>query len=484
MRRFDGMMEDPAKRPGKAVRMPLRARMSARLRTFLLRGLIVVVPLGITVYVLLFIYRFTAAQLVPMVRPLVGHLPDFTVVLFSVALYMGVIFILGVVAKAAAGRRLIGLMEYILHKIPMVKTIYGASRQVVDVMSPGEAQGGYKAAVLVDFPCPGVKSVGVVTGWTHVEGGLEEYCRVFVPTTPNPTSGYFILYPQACVQSAGISVEDAVKSALSAGILLPDSIDLQPVRGIPAGHAGTGAVPDPEEEALAGNPGIWQRKMRRFLRHTRTLVRNRLLSGVLVIVPLAITVVVVRFIFQLTVGKVAPFTQLLVGELPEYAITAISLAFVVAGVYAAGVAATVVLGKRLILIGELFIDRIPLVKTVYSSSKQMVESLTLQSIAGSMRVPVLAKFPFTGAYAMGFLVGTVRCADGGILYKTYLPTTPNITVGILELYQPEDVFWCGLGVEEMVKSIVSGGILAPAVMRLSAFSDPKTRNLAGLGAHE
>ncbi|MBW7864774.1 MAG: DUF502 domain-containing protein [Candidatus Hydrogenedentes bacterium] len=458
---------------------PLRARLAARMQTFLLRGLIVVVPLGITVYVLLFIYRFTAARLVPLVRPVLGDLPDYMVVLFSMVLFFGTLFILGVVAKAAVGRKFIALLEYILHKIPLVKTVYGASKQVVDVMAPGEAQGNYQAAVLVHFPCPGVKSLGFITGWSRL-GESGDLCRVFVPTTPNPTSGYFIMYPPQYVESTGISVEDAVKSSLSAGILLPEAMDLSPVNRAEQEHAAPAEDEDPDDGHPAGKVWRARRHLRRFVRRTRVLIQNRLLSGLLVIVPLAITVAVVRFIFGLTVGKITPLTQMFFGELPPYAVTAISLVFFIAGVYAIGVVATVFLGKRLIMLGEFFIDRIPLVKTVYSSSKQMVESLTLQSASGSMKVPVVVKFPFTGAYAMGFLVGTVRTGGGALLYKAYLPTTPNITVGILQLYQPEDIYWCGLGVEESVKSIVSGGILAPDSISLTPFSEPGTRALAGL----
>ena len=445
--------------PAPDVKKGFRARVAARLQAYLFRGLLVVVPLGISLYAVVFIYRFTAARLVPFVRPVAGELPDGAVVLIAVFLFLAALFVLGVIARAALGKRVIRLLELVLQKIPVVKTIYGAAKQVVETMSPGEEQVKYKAAVLVSFPTRNVFSLGFLTGKSFVEG-VGERVRVFIPTTPNPTSGYFVLYPAENVYSSGISVEDAVKSALSGGILMPSDMDMRPISDVDALLPEVSAERDEDDPADPPAKNM-SRRARRFGRRVSVLVRNRLLSGLLLIVPIVITVMVIRFIYNISIGKLTPLAQAAFGDFPAQVVTVLSVAVFIAGVYLVGAVTTAFLGRKLVQMGEFFIEQLPLVKTIYGASKQMVEALTFQNAGDTAKVPVLVPFPFRGAYCLGFLIGTARDAGGTVYQRVYLPTTPNITVGMLELYPEEDVLVCRMTVEDAVKAIVSGGILAP-----------------------
>ncbi|NLV41565.1 MAG: DUF502 domain-containing protein [Candidatus Hydrogenedentes bacterium] len=460
--------------PAPEVKKGFRARVAARLQAYLFRGLLVVVPLGISLYAVVFIYRFTAARLVPFVRPVAGELPDAAVVLAAVFLFLAALFVLGVVARAALGKRLIRLLELVLQKIPVVKTIYGAAKQVVETMSPGEEQVKYKAAVLVSFPTRNVFSLGFLTGKSHVEG-VGDRVRVFVPTTPNPTSGYFVLYPAGNVYSSGISVEDAVKSALSGGILMPSDMDMRPISDVDALLPEVGAERDEDDPADPQPAMKLRRRARRLGRRVSVLVRNRLLSGLLLIVPIVITVMVIRFIYNISIGKLTPLAQSAFGDFPAQVVTVLSVAAFIAGVYLVGAVTTAFLGRKLVQMGEFFIEQLPLVKTIYGASKQMVEALTFQNAGETAKVPVLVPFPFRGAYCLGFLIGTARDAGGTVYQRVYLPTTPNITVGMLELYPEEDVLVCRMTVEDAVKAIVSGGILAPDRFETESVRMPGTR---------
>ncbi len=444
----------------KSVKLPLGARIAASARKQMVRGLIVVVPLGVTIYALQFCYDLTAGFLAPFIREITGTLPDAVIIAVSIALFLGLLFILGMIAALTAGRRIIALFEFIIRRIPLVKSIYGASKQMVDVLSPKDAESNYEAAVLVDFPYPGVKSLAFITGRLTLQDGIEYY-RVFVLTTPNPTSGYLEIFPKDFVEASGLSVEDALKASMSAGILMPEVMKDGPMPKWEGREPGIGAAEHPEIKAPV-KPSYWSRN--------KAIIRNRLLSGLLLLVPLASTVVVVRFIFGLTVARVTPVTQVFLADMPHALAMVLSVVIFIVGLWLIGAVATAVVGQRIIALGEYLIERIPMVSAIYGASKQIVGTLAMQKDGptAGLEAPVLVEFPYPGVRALGFLVGRVRRADGTELCKIFLPTAPNISVGLFLLYKTEDVRLCGMSVDEAIRAVVSVGILCPDRLTLTA----------------
>jgi len=458
---------------GRRRKSRVMTRLRTNVRGYMLRGLLALVPLGITAYVLMICYNLTAGYLVPFVQSSAVPLPGYAVVFLSIVLFLGLLFIIGVVTTAVAGRKLIALLEGVLRRIPLVKTIYGASKQVVEVLSLQDAAADYQASVFVDFPFPGTKALAFLTGRTLIEGD-REYYRVFVPTTPNFTSGYFELYPPERIYRNNLSVEDAIKGIISAGILLPQSVAIdsfsdQP-RAAPEPEAGA-REPSAAEPMSGPEPAKGRLESRKQTltgaKHLKLLLRKRLVSGFLMIVPLGITFFVIRFIYDLTVGKITPFTEHFLGHLPGIAVTLLSVALFLAALYVLGIVTTAVVGKRLMDLAEWGIDRIPLVKTIYGASKQMVETLAFHESGPTLKATALVEFPYPGIKALGFVVGSIHAEDGQAYYKIFVPTTPNITVGLLQMYKPEDLRVCDLSVEDAIKSIVSGGILAPSYLRVT-----------------
>lgn len=216
------------RREKKKQKATLLSRMKNNFRMYFIRGLMALVPIGVTIYVLIVCYNFTAAHLVPYIKKYWLPMPEYAVIALSVFLFFSMLYVIGVVAAAVVGRRLIGLVDALLHRIPLVKTVYGASKQLVRTVSNQDAGANYQAAVYVDFPRPGVKTIAFVTGMVHVEGEGECY-KVFVPTTPNPTSGYLEVINPKFVYQADLSVEDAVKMLMSAGIVAPPVLAMKPV---------------------------------------------------------------------------------------------------------------------------------------------------------------------------------------------------------------------------------------------------------------
>lgn len=193
-------------------------------------GLLVLVPLGITVFILDFLLSLTVGMVRPAILlfveepPKTGSWLDFTLNVLSLLVLILILYVVGLVAANIVGRRLIGLGESILARIPLVKTIYSASKQVVDAFSIKDKTAGMRAVALVEFPSEGLRSIGFVTGTMLDEKG-RECCRVFIPTTPNPTTGYFLIIPREKVYYTQYSMEEACKMLMSGGIVAPDRIE-------------------------------------------------------------------------------------------------------------------------------------------------------------------------------------------------------------------------------------------------------------------
>ncbi len=231
-----------------AVKKTLAARIRDSLRMYMIRGLLVVVPLGVTAYVLYFCYSLTAAYLAPFIRKYLFTLPEYTIAPISILLFCSFLYLAGLFARVYLGRKLIAFTEFILRHIPLVKSVYGASKQVVEVISIQEGNEGYQSALLVDFPRPGMKAFAFVTGKILINGEQECY-KVFVPTTPNPTSGYFEIIEPHLVARSSLEMEDIVKSVMSAGILTPEVVDFTPATSLPpASLAEEDSGDDAEEE--------------------------------------------------------------------------------------------------------------------------------------------------------------------------------------------------------------------------------------------
>jgi uncharacterized membrane protein len=117
------------------------------------------------------------------------------------------------------GRRILGLGERLVLRLPFVKMIYSTSKQVVAAFQ-GQQRRAFKSVVFIEFPRPGMKAVGFVTGQVRLEDGTA-WETVFVPTTPNPTTGFLQLVPAGTAVQTGYTVEEGVKMIMSLGALTP-----------------------------------------------------------------------------------------------------------------------------------------------------------------------------------------------------------------------------------------------------------------------
>ncbi len=205
--------------------LPARGGMAAVKRYFL-TGLLVWVPLIITLWVLHLLVSTMDQSLLllpPALRPdtYIGvKIPGMGVLLTIV-----ILFVTGVFATNILGQKLVKIGEALLNRIPVVKTIYSSVKQVSDTLFSGSGQ-AFRHALLVQYPRQGSWTIAFLTG---VPGGevadhlAGDYVSVYVPTTPNPTSGFFLMMPRADVIFLDLSVDEALKYLISMGVVVPGS---------------------------------------------------------------------------------------------------------------------------------------------------------------------------------------------------------------------------------------------------------------------
>ena len=195
-----------------------------RLRTYIVTGLLVWVPLGVTVFLVKLMVDFVDRTLLLLpvdYRPdtLLGvHIPGLGIVLTLV-----VLLITGVLAANFLGRKLVNTWESLLQRIPLVRTVYSAAKSFAEVVLMNNTE-SFKEVLLIEYPRKGLYSLCFQTstslGEVQARTGEEVIC-VFVPTTPNPTSGVMIIVPKKDVIVLDMQVEAAVKMVVSLGVVVP-----------------------------------------------------------------------------------------------------------------------------------------------------------------------------------------------------------------------------------------------------------------------
>jgi uncharacterized membrane protein len=150
---------------------------------------------------------------------------QWSVSLLSVALTVALLYLVGAVTTNVVAKRAVQFTDRLLDRLPFVKTIYNASKKVMQTIAGGGGR-PFRKVVLVPFPNHVTHSVGFVTHTSQDQNTGETLYTVFVATAPNPTTGFVMVMNAASVVEVGWSVEEAVKIVMSGGVLMPDSVPL------------------------------------------------------------------------------------------------------------------------------------------------------------------------------------------------------------------------------------------------------------------
>jgi uncharacterized membrane protein len=197
------------------------------LRNRLLSGLFILVPFWGTYVVVMAVFNLMASVLQPLVSLLPWELPHWVEVVISILAFILLVLVVGIVAGRVVGRRLLQYGESLIMRIPIIKTIYSAAKQVVDAVSLPN-QKTFKSVVVIEYPMPGIKTIGFLTGITTDGQGMK-WGRIFIPMSPLPTSGFLHLVPIRDVRVTDMAVEDAFKMLISGGFIAPETLQTHPL---------------------------------------------------------------------------------------------------------------------------------------------------------------------------------------------------------------------------------------------------------------
>jgi uncharacterized membrane protein len=223
---LDDHSDKPSLLPGESPLSVVKSRsFLSRIRGYFLAGILVSAPVGITVYLAWIIIGFIDHSITPLLpikyNPetyLPFSLPGLGVLMLVIGLTL-----IGALTAGLVGRWLLLTGERVLDKMPVIRSIYSATKQIFQTVFAQQSN-AFREAVLVEYPRPGIWAIAFITGTTsgEVQNLTEqETVNIFLPTTPNPTSGFLLFVPREDVITLDMNVEEAIKMVISGGIVTP-----------------------------------------------------------------------------------------------------------------------------------------------------------------------------------------------------------------------------------------------------------------------
>ena len=188
-------------------------------------------------------------------------------------------------------------------------------------------------------------------------------------------------------------------------------------------------------------------------------VRSYFLTGVLALVPLAATLLIFKWLFDAIDGILEPAVEAIFGR----PIAGIGFVAIIVLIFLAGLFASNVIGKKVIQRGESLLEDLPMIREIYVTLKQILQSVILPN-KGGFREVVLVEFPRPGMKTIGFVTNRIKDMEGKKLVNVYIPTTPNPTSGYLEIIPEEDVVKIDMSIDDALKMVLSGGMISPEII--------------------
>ncbi len=190
------------------------------IKTYIFRGLLALIPVALTYLAVRFLYVTIDQRVMGMAVEFIG----FSIPGLGLLLVLLVLYFVGVGASNVAGKEILHFIERVTNRVPIIKSTYQIGKQVATSFSLPEKQ-VFKRAVLVEFLKPGSWTIGFVTGTlTDKKDNDQKLLKVYVPTPPNPTSGFILILKESETRDPGWSIEETMKTVISAGIIGPVEI--------------------------------------------------------------------------------------------------------------------------------------------------------------------------------------------------------------------------------------------------------------------
>ena len=185
-------------------------------------GLIALFPIALTILVFWFVVTKVGGIVDELFKkiPYICGMPSFVLSFLGFVGIVIIIYLIGAITRSYIGRKAFSVGENIITKVPVIKAIYASGRKFTDALFIEKA--GFKKAVIVEFPKQGMYSLGFLTNESGWEIAGKENVNVFVPTAPNITTGFYLLVPRSEIIETNLTIDDALKTIISAGVIVPD----------------------------------------------------------------------------------------------------------------------------------------------------------------------------------------------------------------------------------------------------------------------
>ncbi len=197
------------------------------MKKIFMTGLLTLLPLAITLYLFYLIFYF----LDNLIGDILYALFEFRIPGIGFAAGILLILAVGFIASNLIGKKLINYSDHILQRVPLLRGIYSSSKQIIDAFTI-QGKNAFQKVVMLEYPRKGLYVIGFVTGSTRGEiqdKTKEETLSIFIPTTPNPTSGMLILAPRDQVIELDMTIEEGLKVIISGGLFIPHQDDYRPL---------------------------------------------------------------------------------------------------------------------------------------------------------------------------------------------------------------------------------------------------------------
>ena len=229
-------------------RRPFHRRIMLHLRGRMMAGVLVFLPILVTYFIFRFVFDLIGSLLDPIVLALgLSDGPPWLLNTIEFVIIIGIIYIAGLLIRRRIAKLVIDAIHDAIARIPVIGTVYNTTRIGIDFLSDSQRH-TYRGVVLIEFPRPGVMSIGLITSNLGLLNEVDEYLSIYVPTTPVPSSGYLVVVPASQVIPTDISVDEAMRTIISGGILAGDIFANRTVRINPTNLGAT--TPD---SAMPGN---------------------------------------------------------------------------------------------------------------------------------------------------------------------------------------------------------------------------------------
>ncbi len=447
------------KRRRRATR--LRLRLVVRLRNYFIAGILITAPVSITFWIAWILISFIDGKVTPLIPPqwnpetyLPFGLPGLGLVFVFVVLAL-----VGFLTANLVGNMLMRRGEALLARVPVVRSVYSATKQVFETVLAQKST-AFRQVALIEYPCRGTWAIGFITGQTvgEVQDETDDtVINVFVPATPNPTTGFLLFVPERDVHVLDMTVEEGIKLVISGGLVSPaNGLEAPKTQTITAEmqEAERRAREGEEEPSAPKKSGLAAR------------LRNYFFAGVLITAPVSITLWLAWKFVSFVDNQVTPLIPpkwnpetYVPFDLPGLGLVVAFVGLTLIGMVTAGLT-----GRIITRIGERIVTRLPVVRSIYGAIKQIFETI-LAKKSPAFRQTVLLQYPRPGVWAIGFQTGSaeghVQAIVDDQVVNVFLPTTPNPTSGFLLFLPKSEVKALSMTVEEGLKMVVSGGIVTP-----------------------